>query len=1049
MKQGVAMSTTNAVRKCVSGPPRGNCLFFNLVTFAFILVLFVGAGKAQSDTLGGITVTVTKTADTNDGACNADCSLREAINTFGSDTIVFSSLFDTPQTITLTLGELPINKNLGIIGKGARLLTVQRSTAMGTAEFRVFNVSGSGVNVTLSGLTVSNGRDLVGGGIRNGNGAILRLNSVSVKNNSASTGAGIYNTGATLNIINSTISHNTGSTGITSGGGINNNADAILDIANSTISNNIAHDGGGILNFSRLRLNNVTITNNAASDSGGGLSINLTAADVKLRNTIIAGNSAPSAPDILHQIGQLSSLGNNLIGNNFSADASFPAGNPNSIGDRVGTPTAPIDAQLGPLQNNGGQTDTHAPFAGYGVVSPAVNTGNNCVTNLSCPTDNPHAALNADQRGTGFLRQRGSAVDLGAFELELISVLNTDDSGVNSLRAALAGSQAGAVILFNFQNGTINLTTGELTISKTLTIAGRGARNTIIQRSTAAGTPNFRIFNVSGAGNIVNISGLTVANGNSGPGVSGGGIINSQSTLTLTGVAVRNNTSGSSGGGIFTAGSASNRGSFNLVNSTVSVNTSVGEAGGLYNYLNCTGSVINSTISGNISQVPGAGIVNAGDLSVINSTITNNMAAFSAGGVRNIFTIRLRNTIIAYNFTSTGDPHVDVTGNFNSDGNNLIGISDGATGFTNGANGDVIGTSASPLNPRLGALSNNGGPTDTHSPLSTSLALNRGNNCVTNLSCPSNNPPVPLTTDQRGSGFPRIFGSFIDIGAFEAQVNLRRAPFDFDGDNRTDISIFRPGSAEWWVNRSLNGSVFATQFGASTDRLAPGDYTGDGKTDIAVWRPSSGEWFVLRSDDFSFFAFPFGLSGDIPAPADFDGDGKADATVFRPSVGTWFIRRSSDGGTTTVAFGANGDVPVPADYDGDGRADMAIYRTSLGQWWLNRSAAGVLATTFGGSTDKPVQGDYTGDGKADVAFFRPSTGDWFILRSENFSFFSFPFGAAGDVPAPGDYDGDGRYDATVFRGSTATWIAQRTTAGTLFQQFGATGDRPIPNSFVP
>jgi hypothetical protein len=109
----------------------------------------------------------------------------------------------------------------------------------------------------------------------------------------------------------------------------------------------------------------------------------------------------------------------------------------------------------------------------------------------------------------------------------------------------------------------------------------------------------------------------------------------------------------------------------------------------------------------------------------------------------------------------------------------------------------------------------------------------------------------------------------------------------------------------------------------------------------------------------------------------------------------------------------------------------------------------VIATTFGGSSDKPVQGDYTGDGKADVAFFRPSTGEWFILRSEDFSFFSFPFGTVGDIPAPGDYDGDGRHDATVFRPSNATWFSQRTTAGTLIQQFGATGDRPIPNAFVP
>lgn len=274
------------------------------------------------------------------------------------------------------------------------------------------------------------------------------------------------------------------------------------------------------------------------------------------------------------------------------------------------------------------------------------------------------------------------------------------------------------------------------------------------------------------------------------------------------------------------------------------------------------------------------------------------------------------------------------------------------------------------------------------------------------------------------------------------------APFDFDGDGKTDIGIFRPGLAEWWIQKSADGNVLATQFGATTDSIVPADYTGDGKADIAIWRPATGQWFVLRSEDFSYFSFPFGTSGDIPAPADYDADGKADTTVFRPSTATWFIRRSSDGGATIRQFGANGDVPVPADYDGDGISDVAIYRPSVGQWWLNRSTAGVIAATFGVSSDKPVQGDYTGDGKTDIAFFRPSTGEWFVLRSEDFSYYSFPFGTLGDTPAPGDYDGDGKHDATVFRPSSATWYSFRSGGQTTIQQFGAGGDRPVPNAFV-
>ncbi|MGC2237191.1 MAG: FG-GAP-like repeat-containing protein [Pyrinomonadaceae bacterium] len=277
-----------------------------------------------------------------------------------------------------------------------------------------------------------------------------------------------------------------------------------------------------------------------------------------------------------------------------------------------------------------------------------------------------------------------------------------------------------------------------------------------------------------------------------------------------------------------------------------------------------------------------------------------------------------------------------------------------------------------------------------------------------------------------------------------------RAPFDFDGDGKTDISIFRPSAGEWWYSRSSDSGNYAAQFGNSADKLVPGDYTGDGRADIAVFRPVSGEWFILRSEDGSYYSYPFGTNGDIPAIGDFDGDGKADSVVFRPSDTTWYIRRSSDGGFTIQQFGANGDVPAVADYDGDGKADIAIWRASVGEWWIQQSSNNsVVAFQFGNSLDKPVQGDYTGDGKADVAIYRPSSGEWLILRSNDFSYYSFPFGTNGDVPAPGDYDGDGRFDATVFRPSQSTWYVQRTTAGTLIQTFGQSGDVPVPNAFVP
>jgi uncharacterized delta-60 repeat protein len=274
--------------------------------------------------------------------------------------------------------------------------------------------------------------------------------------------------------------------------------------------------------------------------------------------------------------------------------------------------------------------------------------------------------------------------------------------------------------------------------------------------------------------------------------------------------------------------------------------------------------------------------------------------------------------------------------------------------------------------------------------------------------------------------------------------------FDFDGDGKTDLSIFRPSNGEWWIYKSSNGGNAAFRFGSQTDKLTPADYTGDGKTDVAVFRPSTGEWFVLRSEDESYYSFPFGTSGDIPAPGDFDGDSKADAVVFRPSSATWYIRQSLNGSVLTIPFGASGDVPVVADYDGDGYDDIAIYRPASGEWWIRRtSTAYTYALQFGTPTDKAAPADYTGDGKTDIAFFRPSTGFWFVLRSEDNSFFSFPFGASGDLPVPGDYDGDGKYDSAVFRPSNSTWFINKSTGGTLIQAFGVAGDAPVPNAFIP
>jgi hypothetical protein len=322
-------------------------------------------------------------------------------------------------------------------------------------------------------------------------------------------------------------------------------------------------------------------------------------------------------------------------------------------------------------------------------------------------------------------------------------------------------------------------------------------------------------------------------------------------------------------------------------------------------------------------------------------------------------------------------------------------------------------------------------------------------------------PTDTFNGDRFGSGAALSNGNLV-IGAAEKTLTAPngqgaayyftlpppKTKFDFDGDGKADISIFRPNNGQWWFQQSFDNAVNALQFGTSTDKPVPADFDGDGKTDIAVFRPSTGEWFVLRSSNLSFFSVPFGISTDKPTPTDFDGDGFADIAVFRASEGTWYINKSS-GGTQISQWGGAGDVPVQNDFDGDGKSDLAIFRPSNGSWWLNRSTAGIFVTIFGVGTDKAVAADYTGDGKTDIAVWRPGNGSWYVLRSEDSSFYAVPFGANGDIPAPADFDGDGKADFGIFRPDGANWFIQRSTAGILIQQFGANGDLPTPASFIP
>lgn len=441
-----------------------------------------------------------------------------------------------------------------------------------------------------------------------------------------------------------------------------------------------------------------------------------------------------------------------------------------------------------------------------------------------------------------------------------------DASGNCTLRAAVmeANALSGADVI-SLPAATYTLTipgtgenaaaTGDLDMTGTLTIQGAGTASTIID-----GSGLDRVFEPR-IGSTVQINAVTIRGGNAGVGDSGGGVLNFAGTLTLSGVVVAGSTAGL-GGGV-----ANESGTVNLVRSTVGTN-SAGGGGGLFNRgtMNVNGSTVsgnqaiagsggggwndggvltltNSTVSGNSASADGGGLRNTGtSLMLVNSTVSDNSAP-TGGGIANTVNTSLRNTIVANN---TGG---NCSGSFAPFfGNNLS--SDATCALT--GTGDMNG-----VNPLLGTLAQNGGPTETHALLTGSPAIDA--------------VPVgvcAVNSDQRGVARPQ--GAACDIGAYEAPPAPTATPTLVATPTPTPPCVpAPPNMVAWWPLDDPAGAATVVDIG-----LPPAN-DGVPQPGPVVGPPSGGPDTVpgnlsTSPPDGALYFYDPAMRAEVPPAADFD-----------------------------------------------------------------------------------------------------------------------------------------------------------------------------------
>lgn len=780
----------------------------------FLLLMVVSNPWAP---LHAATFTVNTIADTTDGVCDANCTLREALNAantaVGADTIIFAAGLTGLIKLTSALPDL--SDNITIQGPGANQLRVGKGSI--SAYYRIFTML-PGIAVKISNFGIMNGSSFGsepfdrGGGILNDHGTLIITNCALVGNSSTYGGA-VYNDSGTTTIINCKFSLSTAPRG----GAIYNASGTLALMGSSFYGNSSSSEGDDIYNQGSLKVVNCTFSESYYGQDGGihneDGSIAMTnstfySSSISNRGSgalLQTSNTIFNACNFTNFSGTMSSLGHNISSNDAGGFLT-------ATGDQINT-----DPQLTALQNNGGPTLTYA----LRPDSPAIDAGSNAQIPSDTNDDNGNGDtsenLPFDQRGNCFVRVRGISVDIGAVESNytpneslIVTTLqdetdDTSDSGYGSgtslreaIRYANAKSGNDTVSFVSGLSGTIELNSTLPRLSSDITVQGPGAGLLTVRPANGGNYRIFDIYNVESRLFAVSISGLAISDGRDvdintffdgdfNNAVGGGGITAVSTTLTVTDCVISGNSTSYGGGGIYNYG-----GTLSVNNCTISGNTAQLAGGGIHSEFGST-TVNGSTLNNNIALGKGStfswggGIgTDEGTLTVTNSTLSGNMAN-AGGGIYNggsVLTVKhctfSGNAPAVFDSTQTkrggsicssssiasrrGFTSISHTLFKSGLGKNLYTFSGSITSQGHNQSdddgngfltktGDQVNT-----NSLLGPLQDNGGSTFTHALLAGSPAINAGD--------PAFIPPP--TTDQRGLGFPRVQGERLDIGAYEA-----------------------------------------------------------------------------------------------------------------------------------------------------------------------------------------------------------------------------------------------------------------------------------------